>query len=134
MAPVNAFVGCDSLTRLFFEGNAPDVSPNAFTGATAAVLYYRPGTSGWAKTVAGRPTALWIPIYLGEAPASPLEPLKLRSTTPAPARLSVQRSANLQDWEDWRTVSRTVGPGTLTDPDSGALPFRFYRAVEIGEN
>jgi hypothetical protein len=41
----------------------------------------------------------------------------------------VQRSANLRDWEDWQSVTLGAVPAELTDPDAGAVPQRFYRAV-----
>jgi hypothetical protein len=99
-------------------------------GSDDAVLYFRPGALRWPDTVAGRPTALWIPLSLGN-PSEPLSaPLRLRGATPAPEQLRVQRSTNLRDWEDWQTVSRAGGPGGLNDPDAGTEPYRFYRVVE----
>ncbi|MCP5522322.1 MAG: leucine-rich repeat domain-containing protein [Verrucomicrobiales bacterium] len=129
-----AFRSCTSLSGVYFEGDGPDIPSGVFSGANAVSLYFRPGSLNWPDTVAGRPTALWIPLSLGN-PSEPLAaPLRLRSGTPAPAELLVQRSTNLRDWEDWQTVSRTEGPGELNDPDAGASPYRFYRVVEIDGN
>lgn len=32
-----------------------------FEGSPLAIVYYRPGTTGWGATYSGRPTALWKP-------------------------------------------------------------------------
>jgi hypothetical protein len=56
-----AFRGCYSLTSAYFEGDAPIAPLDVFNGATNAIIYYLPGTSGWGSTFAGRPTALWLP-------------------------------------------------------------------------
>ncbi|MCP5521518.1 MAG: leucine-rich repeat domain-containing protein [Verrucomicrobiales bacterium] len=126
-----AFTDCSGLTSVFCEGDVPlfDIPNDAFRGATAAIVYYRPGTSGWAEMVVRRPLALWIPLSVGEPRDPPATPLRLLSATPAPESLTIQRSTNLRDWEDWQTVSRDEGPGELNDPEAGAVPYRFYRAV-----
>ena len=33
----------------------PDVAPDIFDGATNAIVYYLPGTTGWGETLGGRP-------------------------------------------------------------------------------
>ena len=126
-----AFTDCSGLTTVFCEGDVPlfDIPNDAFRGATAAIVYYRPGTSGWAEMVVRRPLALWIPLSVGEPRDPPATPLRLLSATPAPESLTIQRSTNLRDWEDWQTVSRDEGPGELNDAEAGTVPHRFYRAV-----
>ena len=55
----NAFDGCTSLKSVYFEGNAPALPyGNAFFAP--AVIYYKPGATGWTNPWDGRPTALWI--------------------------------------------------------------------------
>ena len=126
-----AFSDCTSLTAVHFQGNAPVNSTGTeFAGADQVIVYYLPGSMGWGTSYGGRPTALWIPLTLGGPPLTTFSPLKLLTRSPAPATLRVQRSANLRDWEDWRTVSRDQGPGELHDPDASTTPYRFYRLVE----
>jgi hypothetical protein len=41
----------------------------------------------------------------------------------------VQRSSNLRDWEDWKSVTLDAAAAEVTDLDAGTVPNRFYRAV-----
>ena len=54
----DAFLGCNALTAVYFEGNAPVPGDEVFEG-TAAIIFYRPGTSGWGPTFGARPTLPW---------------------------------------------------------------------------
>jgi hypothetical protein len=54
----SALSGCTSLTRVYFAGNASVPGIDVFK-STPATIYYRPGTTGWGTTYAGRPTAVW---------------------------------------------------------------------------
>ena len=54
-----AFRYCTNLTEVCFEGNAPDADPNIFYGTDRVIVYYLPGTTGWAEKFGDRPTALW---------------------------------------------------------------------------
>jgi hypothetical protein len=125
------FENCSGLENVFFLGDKPErTSFRSISGADNAVLYHRPATEGWAPEYVERPTALWIPLTLGDPPLAGAQPLRLRSASPAPQTVRVQRSANLMDWEDWATVSRDEGPGELHDAEAGAEARMFYRMVE----
>src|SRR5579862_1085975 len=54
------FVGCSKLTNFYFTGAAPSIS-GTLGGAASAIVYYLPGTTGWAPTFGGLPTAVWKP-------------------------------------------------------------------------
>jgi hypothetical protein len=62
-----AFGGCDSLTSVYFQGNAPNADSSIFGPGTwngsdnYATVYYLPGTTGWGPFFINRPTALWNP-------------------------------------------------------------------------
>jgi hypothetical protein len=56
-----AFSGCPSLTGVYFEGNAPTVSPSGGRLASNATVYYLAGTTGWGPTFGRLPTVLWDP-------------------------------------------------------------------------
>lgn len=101
-----------------------------FRAAEELTIYFLPGTPGLSTTYYGRPTALWIPLTLGELSLTPTGPLRLYSTSPAQASLRVQRSANLRDWADWQTVSRDEGPRELYDTEAGTTTYRLYRMIE----
>ncbi len=125
----SAFEGCTSLETVYFRGDAPEEYPGPFA-VFPAMFYHLPGTTGWWPTFGYSPTALWIPLTLGDPPLTTAGPLRLRSASPAPATVRVQRSTNLRDWEDWQTVSRDQGPSELQDSEAGAVPYMFYRMVE----
>jgi hypothetical protein len=55
-----AFFNCSNLASVYFDGQAPIPGiPNVFGGAYPLTVYYRPGTTGWGETFAGRPTVAW---------------------------------------------------------------------------
>jgi hypothetical protein len=53
-----AFNGCSGLALVYFQGDAPGLGLDVFTGDTATV-YYLTSTTGWASTFGGLPTAEW---------------------------------------------------------------------------
>jgi hypothetical protein len=64
-----AFQDCTSLTGVYFEGNAPSLSGSeVFYDDNKPTVYYLPGTTGWATTFGGRPTALWPPPVIQTSP------------------------------------------------------------------
>ena len=52
----SAFAFCTNLTSAYFEGNAPLDDGTAFSGDSAAIVYYLAGTTGWGSTFGGAPT------------------------------------------------------------------------------
>ena len=40
-------IGCNNLTAVYFQGNAPSVGSSVFDGDNNATVYYLPGTTGW---------------------------------------------------------------------------------------
>lgn len=57
----SAFINSANLREVYFKGNAPALGSFAFIG-TPAVMYYRPGTTGWGATYGGRPAIPWNPF------------------------------------------------------------------------
>jgi hypothetical protein len=59
-----AFAACTSLMEVYFQGNAPSLSPvnsgnlGAFS-RDSAILYYLPGTTGWYTPFGGLPAVLY---------------------------------------------------------------------------
>jgi hypothetical protein len=123
------FSGSTNLTSAYFRGNPP--IENSWPGFhTTVTVYYLPGTTGWIPLYAERPTALWIPITPSLPSLATDNPLRLVTSSPAPATVRVQRSPNFVDWDDWQSVSRDAGPSELQDSDAGITPYRFYRGIE----
>lgn len=60
-----AFAGCSALSFVFFTGDAPTICSNAFDD-TPATIYFRPGTSGWSTTIAGRPAVKREEMFASE--------------------------------------------------------------------
>jgi hypothetical protein len=61
-----AFSGCTGLTSVYCEGNAPhpsEIEP-LFDGSPLVIVYYLPGTAGWASLYSGRPTLVRKPVPL----------------------------------------------------------------------
>jgi len=51
-----AFAYSTSLTRVYFEGNAPTADSTVFANESNVTVYYLSGTTGWSSTFAGVPT------------------------------------------------------------------------------
>ena len=85
----------------------------------------------WRNVAVNQILALKEPPVLRLEPLSPQQPGAFRFLLHGEAGLTVrvQRSTNLRDWEDWQPVTLGAAPAELTDPDAGAIPHRFYRAV-----
>jgi hypothetical protein len=85
----------------------------------------------WRNVAVNQILALEEPPVLRLEPASPQQPGGYRFLLHGDAGLTVrvQRSSNLRDWEDWQLVTLGAGSDELTDPEAGAMPRRFYRAV-----
>lgn len=57
------FDGCSNLLSLYFQGNAPMITPilgQLYINDKEVTIYYRPGTAGWSSTFAGHQTATWL--------------------------------------------------------------------------
>ncbi len=57
-----AFAYCNSLTGVYFQGNAPALGgADVFFQTINAIVYYLPGTTGWGLRLSGQPAVLWNP-------------------------------------------------------------------------
>jgi hypothetical protein len=57
------FQGCDHLSGVFFQGNAPSVGANVFD--SAATAYYLPASTGWSAKFGSLTTAPWLTVMAG---------------------------------------------------------------------
>jgi hypothetical protein len=44
---------------------------------------------------------------------------------------SIQRSANLRDWQDWMPITLQNGAEVISDPGAASAEWRFYRARQV---
>jgi autotransporter-associated beta strand protein len=127
-----AFFGVDSLRRIYFHGDAPNINSDLFSG-TPAIIYYRHGTSGWEETFAGRPTALWNAIILSGPGNISIgsEGLRFAVTGPVDHRAIIEfRTAwGAGESTPISTNLLTGGAAVFTDPNWASYGSGYYRVV-----
>lgn len=128
-----AFAGCTHLAGVYFEGQAPEVSGDAFA-QTPATVYRLPGTDGWGPTFAGRPTAPWFlpePVILTTGPGfgGPPPEFGFRVAWATNLPVVIEASANLAipEWLPVATNHLFQGWTDFRDPLGATLPHRWYR-------
>jgi hypothetical protein len=126
-----AFNLCPNLTALFFLGNAPGVGAGALSGATNAIVYYLPATTGWGPSFGGRPTRLWNPqILTGAADFGVLSnQFGFTMTGSSGLVVVVEAGTNLASpaWYPAGTNTLTDGSSYFSDGAWTNYPARFYR-------
>lgn len=129
-----AFYYCASLTGAYFNGNAPQLGDFVFTGDNNATAYYLPGTTGWASTFGGIPTALWFlsnPVILNFEPNFGVQTNRFGFTISWATNISVVVDActNLFNpvWQPVQTNFLTGGAAYFSDSQWTNYPSRFYR-------
>ena len=126
----SAFSGATALVGVFFEGNAPVSSAGAFAGSSA-VIYYRPGATGWLSTLDGRPALMWNPTVAGPAAiqhAGGSYGFFLSGTPGIPVSVFATSNLVLGTWTP--LTNTTIGTGgTVFVPDLtiGTVRARIYR-------
>jgi hypothetical protein len=126
----HAFRGCEQLAEVRFQGDAPALGERLFNFSDGVTVCYRPGTRGWERTFAGRPTAAWgAPVTNADADTA-APGLAVRVDSPEPpvvaagsAEIRVQslceRSAlRVATWNDARHL---VVQAVLWGDDDQAL-------------
>lgn len=125
-----AFANCGSLAEIYFRGNAPLAASNAFTGDSAATIYYLPDTTAWTATFAGRPTLLWNPIVRMDTSFgvnSNRFGFNITGTPNIP--LVIEASTILDDpsWFSLKSCTLTNGLLYFSDPNWTNYVSRYYR-------
>jgi hypothetical protein len=128
-----AFFNCSSLSKVFFNGNAPSVGPSTFAG-DPATIYYLPGTIGWTTTFGGVPTATWAlpyPLILKSTLGFVVQSNGFGFTISWATNLAVvvEASTNLANptWQPLQTNALTNGSFYFRDLQWTSYPGRFYR-------
>jgi len=130
----HTFESCTNLTGAFFMGNAPGVGLDVFYNDNSAVVYYLPGTTGWASTLDGRPTApgfLPNPVILDNSPSFGVRTNRFGFiiSWATNTHVVVEACTTLSQ-HDWRSLgTKTLIGGSLyfSDPDWTRYRVRFYR-------
>lgn len=124
-----AFNACTNLTAAYFQGNAPGGGSDStlFLGATNAIVYYMPVTTGWGATFGGRPTVCWNPQArnLGIS----VNQFEFTITGTSNLVIVVEACTNLTNpvWTPLGTNSLIEGMSQFSDPQGTNYPTRFYR-------
>jgi len=125
------FVGCTSLTAVYFKGNTPSGGEYVFESSDKAIVYYLPGTTGWGTTFAGRPAVLWNPLVQTGDASFGVRTNRFGFTITGASNLVivVEASTNLANpaWIPVGTNTLTGGSSYFSDPQWTNHPARFYR-------
>jgi BspA type Leucine rich repeat region (6 copies) len=132
-----AFYDCTNLNRVYFQGNAPSLGSNVFSGDNKATVYYLPGTTGWVPpTFGGRPAVLWNPLVQTNSATFGVHTNRFGFTITGNSNLVivVEVSANLAN-SSWTPISTntlntfigTNGTSYFSDPRWTNYLGRFYR-------
>ena len=123
---------CFSPQAIYFLGNAP-AGQSAFGNAQNGIVYYLPGTTGWASTfgVFGPPTALWLPqVQTGDTGFGVSAEGFGFNINWAQGQMVVVEAATSLTQPVWLPVgTNTISGGTahFSDPQWANYPSRFYR-------
>jgi hypothetical protein len=126
----DAFYGCSGLQGVYFLGNPPSLGADAFIGATAATVYFNPGTKGWTDRFGGRPTKMW-----DQQPQPRATNLGFKSgqfgfdiTAMSGQPFVIEAATNLVQ-PVWKPLSTNTAINTVsfTDPQWKEYPTRLYR-------
>jgi hypothetical protein len=121
----NAFHGCFRLTGVYFQGNAPSIGSDVFSDDNNAIVYYMPGTTGWATTFGGRPSVLINPSL-------EIKVKTVQITMHVATGKKYQLEASL-DCKTWSIVGQpfvAASSEIIQDFDAG-LVGRYFRLSEV---
>lgn len=122
-----AFGYNNSLTGVYFEGNAVPQASYVFSGAYNAIIYNLPGSTGWGTTFDGQPVVLWNPQMAGLGLQTNQFGFSIAGTSNDV--LVVEACTNVANpvWSFLRTLTVSNGPVYFSDPQWANYPGRFYR-------
>jgi hypothetical protein len=123
--------GGTGITNFYFTGDAPVVASSAFDFNNNPMVYYLPGTEGWAEfsSNAGVPTSIWNPvIQTGAGFGVRNNQFEFTITGPANLIVAVKVCTNFAEpaWTPISTVTLTNGLFYFSEPTQTNLSARFY--------
>lgn len=122
------FSYCGNLAGIYFTTNAPEQNSDVFDADNTATAYYLPGTTGWAATFDGLPTALWLPQIVGSGVRT--NQFSFYVDWASDQTVIVEGATNLSSpvWVPLQTNTLASNSWYFTDPQWMNYPARFYRA------
>jgi hypothetical protein len=120
------------LSKVFFDGNAPSIGFNAFSGINAT-YYHLPGSTGWSTDFGYWywPVAVWQPqIQTGDASFGVrTNQFGFNIAWASGMSVVVEASTNLANptWVPLATNTLTSDSTYFSDPQWTNYPSRFYR-------
>jgi hypothetical protein len=128
-----AFYSCGGLSGVYFGGNASAPGSSVFTSDARATVYYLPGTSGWASTFGGRPTALWVPQVQNNGASFGVRTNRFGFNIlwASGETVVVEACTNPANpvWSRIQTNTISGGSAYFSDAKWTNFPGRFYRVV-----
>jgi len=116
---------------VYFQGGAPTIASELFSGVTNVIVYYLPGATGWGTTFAGRPAVLWNPLAQTGDASFGVWTNRFGFTITGASNLVivVEASATLAaaDWVPLQSLNLTNGAFYFSDPEWTNHHARFYR-------
>jgi hypothetical protein len=130
----DAFAGCLHSTNLYFQGNAPSISPrngpNIGPPLTGTV-YYLPATTGWSNSFDGCPAVLWNPlIQTGDGSFGVRNNqfgFNITGTTNIPIVVEASTSLAGPVWTSVQSLTLTNGSYYFSEPFQPGSAQRYYR-------
>jgi hypothetical protein len=125
-----AFYACSNLQGIYFAGNAPGTFfCNCYTAY--GIVYYLPGTTGWASTFAGHPAVLWDPLpQTGDGSFGVrlnTFGFNIKGTADIPLMIEASTDVAGRSWIPLHSCTLTNGLIYFNDPQWTNYPIRFYR-------
>ncbi len=127
----DAFYGSGA-SNFYFSGNAPVVDPSAFGSIANPMVYYLPGSSGWAAFSAhtGAPATLWNPVIQVSDGGFGVNnnQFEFNITGPTNLMVVVETCSNLTDsvWTPIETVTLSNGLFRFSERVDTRRVARFY--------
>ena len=125
------FEGCNKLAFAHFQGNAPIGINGAIYNNKTSIIYFDPGTTGWANMIYGRQPKPWNPLAQYSFKTIAVESDQFRFNVVGTANLSfvIEAATNLVQpvWKPLSTNTEVNGTIYFTDPQWQDFPTRIYR-------
>jgi hypothetical protein len=129
-----AFSRCESLKRITFEGNAPALGADVFSGVSEnAKIFINPGATGFGETFGGLPVIIQKKLEINTFSKS-ASPFTISFESKSGSTYKIEASHDLKKWGEIGEVQGTGSSVKFTDPRLPIVPFkRNYFRVKLVE-
>ena len=135
------FGNCPNLLGVYFNGDAPTVSSDAFylnytppnyylpLIMSQAIAYRLPTAVGWTDSFAYLPVQPWLPQLqtYGGSIGVKTNQFSFNISWANGQNVVVEASTDLLNWQPLATNTLTADSANFCDPDWASYPGRFYR-------